>query len=144
MSGPINIITEFINLDWSDIVLFDDVELAYDRFLISLMMLFNSNKCLKGNHKKKSSPRKSWITFSLLRCINKKNRLYKEYCKTRNDTSHNKFKRYRNILNRELKTAREKYYYDLLQVNKNNLSKVWQIINELIGKSKQDRVPTFL
>ena len=42
-----------------------------------------------------------------------------------------------------MKTAREKYYYDLLQVNKNNLSKVWQIINELIGKSKQDRLPTF-
>lgn len=62
---------ELVNLDWSDIVQFDNVELAYDRFLNKFNDVV-SNKCSKGKHKKNSSPRKSWITFSLLRCINKK------------------------------------------------------------------------
>ena len=71
---------ELVNLDWSDIVQFDNVELAYDRFLNKFNDVV-SNKCSKGNHKKNSSPRKSWITFSLLRCINKKTGFIKNIVK---------------------------------------------------------------
>ena len=39
--------------------------------------------------------------------------------------------------------ARRKYYCDMLQSNKNYLTKVWKIINDLIVKTKIDSSPSF-
>ena len=67
----------------------------------------------------------------------KKNRLHKLFCQKRTKSVETKYKKYRNILNQLLRSARKKYYCNLLLKNKNNLRKVWQIINDLMCKKNK-------
>ena len=101
-----------------------DVDEAYDSFVNKFKTTYESHFKPRKISKKKT-PRKPWITSSLLKCINKKNRLYKTFCQKRNVSSECKYKKYRNKLNTILQFARKQYYSDLLQKNKNNVSKVY-------------------
>ena len=42
-----------------------------------------------------------------------------------------------------LKATKKQYFCDLLQANKNNLVKVWQIINKLLGRNNKHDFPSF-
>ena len=46
-----------------------------------------------------------------------------------------KYKTYRNKLNRILKVAERKYYSDLIDENKHNIKKTWQIIKNIVNKN---------
>ena len=137
---------ELAKMDWKIIFSSNDVEFTYDTFLTKFKQSFD-NICKvevsTTNRKKKHTPRKPWITRSLLKCINKKNRLYKVFCSKRDKSSELKFKKYRNKLHATLRAARKQYFGDLLQMNKNNLVRVWSIINSLIGKKNKDALPSF-
>ena len=43
----------------------------------------------------------------------------------------NNYKKYRNVLNRVIKSAEESYYWDSFPQNKNDLEKLWKVSNEL-------------
>ena len=136
---------ELAKIDWNTIFSSNDVEFTYDTFLTRFKQSFD-NICkveVSANRKKKNIPRQPWITRSLLKCINKKNKLYKAFCSKRDKPSELKFKKYRNKLHATLRAARKQYFGDLLQMNKNNLVKVWSIINSLIGKKNKDAFPSF-
>ena len=123
------------NIAWDEVLSSNDIDNAYDKFIYSFINAYDNN-CILKKKKRKQIPRKPWITYSLLKCIVKKDKLYKIFCTKRNELIERKFKRYRNKLNAILKRAKKQYYCDLLQKHKNNLSKVWKIINDLIGRNK--------
>ena len=75
--------------------------------------------------------RKPWLTEGLIQSIKRKNKLYR---KRKNNLI--KYTSYRNRLNHILRIAERRHYSDILDQNKHNLSKVWKIINGIIGKHK--------
>ena len=90
-----------------------DVDEAYDSFFKKFKTTYESNfKPRKINEKK--TPRKPWITSSLLECLNKNNRLYKTFCQKRNVSSECKYKKFRNKSNSILQFARKQYYSGML------------------------------
>ena len=93
--------------------------------------------------KSRSSAKKPWVTQGLVKCINRKNRLHKLFCQKRTESVEIKYKKYRNKLNEILRTARKKYYCDLLTKNKHNIRKVWQIINDLMCKKNKKNFPLY-
>ena len=55
----------------------------------------------------KTSPRLPWISKSLLRSINRKNRLYYKFKKTNSEHSKNKYTSYKNTLTKVLRAEKK-------------------------------------
>ena len=89
--------------------------------------------CIIPEHKIWKAP---WITKGLSNSMNKCNTLYKTYLKS-NSTNRDeeKYKKYRNNLTKIKRNARVKYYTQQCYTLKSNMSKLWQLINDVIKKT---------
>ena len=83
---------------------------------------------------RKHTPLRPWIDNRLLERINTKNSLYKEYLKDKSPARHTKFKTFRNQLKNDIRDAKRNYYCKLIEENKDNAKRSWQILNEVTGR----------
>ena len=74
----------------------------------------------------------SWITKGLLKSITTKNRLFHQYYKQQKTHLILKYKSYRNTLTKLKDIAKKAYYQNELYSHKTNMSKQWEIINEIV------------
>jgi len=88
----------------------------------------------KKTSNRKNVPLKPWITQRILDAINRKNSLYKIYVQTKTDASHFIFKTFRNRVLKDLRNAKKLYYQGLIEKNKGNSKRTWQILNEMLGR----------
>ena len=65
-------------------------------------------KCTNNRRKEPMSP---WITNGLLKSINKKNKLNKQYLHSPSNKGLQKFKTYKNKLNMLIRKAERKYFF---------------------------------
>ena len=88
-------------------------------------------KLTKREIKMKSKP---WINSVILRKIKHRNDLF---CRKKADPDNNYLKsaynRFRNSVNRDIKTSKQKYYNSYFENCQNNIKKTWKGINELIS-----------
>ena len=91
---------EPIAADWTNILHEQDVNTSFNCFVNRFMLLYNQNVPLvKHNTRdRKKTPRMPWISTSLLKSINKKNKLYYSYKVSGTDSSRKRYVNYRNIL----------------------------------------------
>ena len=77
-----------------------------------------------------------WLSPSLLRCINTQKKLYAKTLKL-NATNHEftKYKNYKKILDKLKRTAKIRYYHTKCSEYKSNMRKMWELINQVIGKT---------
>ena len=66
--------------------------------------------------------------------------MYKSICKTYDETKCKNYKTYRNVLNRTIEKAKQKYYNELIIENKSNSGKIWKIVNELVDSKPSQQV----
>ena len=79
----------------------------------------------KATRKEKRLRLKPWISRGLLKSIQTKNRLFKQLQKKREDSVlKNKYKIYRNILNRALKWAKSNHHHSVLEEHKGDYKNV--------------------
>ena len=78
-----------------------------------------------------------WITKGLLKSINKKNKLYKQYLHSPSNKGLQKFKTYKNKLNMLIRTAKRKYFFLKFEQSKNNMKPTWNTINNIRGRGKK-------
>ena len=74
--------------------------------------------------------------------IKEKNKLYKRQKKTCNPVHEKEYKTYRNQLNRIMSKAERAHYEKLLNDNKSNLKKSWQILKDVINKKQTSSLCT--
>ena len=80
------------------------------------------------------------MTSALLKSINTKNQLYKDWIKTDiNNVDHysrrkEEFKSYYNTLRRSIKEAKRLYYTRTFAVYKNNIKQTWTIIKDTLQR----------
>ena len=80
------------------------------------------------------------ISRDLLKSIQTKNRPFKQLQKKREDSVlKNKYKIYRNALNRALKWAKSNLYHSVSEEHKEDYKKMWEIVNELPYNKKRSR-----
>ena len=91
-------------------------------------------KALRKENKLRCRP---WLTRGLLKSIQIKNKMYNNFRKKRDTSQNHRYKIYRNLLNRLIKQEKVDYYHNVLNDNKNNSKKVWNIVNELVCNRKQ-------
>ena len=116
-----------------------DPNTAYNVFIDKYTGLFDTCfpfKTIKG--KTLNTFRKPWLTKSLLRSINKKNKLFKQYLWHRSNEKFFKYKTYTNKLTDLLRVTKRLYFQNQIESNKKNIKQTWKILNNAIGQKKRN------
>ena len=74
--------------------------------------------------------------------LKNKNKLYKKHLNIPSAANEVKYKTYRNKLNHILQKAEKHHFNGLLDVNKNDLKKTWQIMKDIVNKNKKKKIQT--
>ena len=90
--------------------------------------------------KEKKLKRKPWITKGILTSIKHKNKLFTIKIKTNLQESIYTYKKYRNKLNHITGLSKKQYYFNLFTTCKNNSSKLWKTINDIVKYKKPCKV----
>ena len=85
---------------------------------------------------RRRTPLRPWINSRLLERVNTKNSLYKEYLKDKSSAGLAKFRAFSNQLKSDIRTSKKHYYCKLIEENKDNAKRSWQILNEVTGRVK--------
>lgn len=113
-----------------------DAETATSLLVTTINSEIHKLSTKKSN--RRTTPVQPWISFALVKSINKKNELYKQ--SLRNPTNENKHQYiiYRNRLNSVIRTSKKLYFERKLNEHKSNPVKLWQTLFFLVHK-KQER-----
>ena len=126
-------------VDWNGILQGIDADCDYNKFIDKFNELYDEciplRKCSVSRRKVPQSP---WITKGLLKSINNKNKLYKEYLQCPNESRNVKFKTYRNKLNNLIRKSKREYFYRKFKSTQNNIKDTWKNINNMIGRKKNN------
>ena len=101
-------------VDWDEVCENDNANVQYNKFMDKFQELFegmySQKSVLKKRHGKNKTPKVPCITFALLKCIQRKNRLYKKSIQKPTETNVYKYKMYRSRLNSLLRRAKKKLF----------------------------------
>ena len=89
----------------------------------------------------RSSP---WITSTLKRCMHDRDILKIKASKSKNPSDWMQFKKQRNIVNKEIRLAKQAYYQNTFNENKGDSKRTWQTINELTSRKSGKTTVTSL
>lgn len=121
---------------WNDVLKETDTEKAYNCFIESYGSLYKKcfqKKIIKNDH---HAQRKPWLSSGLLKSIRTKNKLYNKYVKNPSPITHSVDKKYRNKLNRLLKSTKKEYYHRKFTEATCNIKQTWKLINEVLNRKK--------
>ena len=119
-----------------------DPNLTYSNFLKCFCKEFDTY--LPVHHTKTSrrcSPRNEWITPGVIKCCNTKSKLYKKFKINPSKLNENIYKNYRNKLKKLLNVTEQNFYAEKVTNSRGNLKQIWDTLNMLICKKKQDSIP---
>ena len=126
------------NTNWQQILNNYDVNYDYNQFTETFEKLYN--ECIplvRRKVNKRKDPLSPWITKGLLKSINRKNKLYKQYLHKPSASNLQKFKSYKNKLNMLIRKSKRMHYFKKFNNSMNDMKKTWQQINCIIGKGKR-------
>ena len=83
-----------------------------------------------------TTPIQPWVTPGLLRSINFRNKLLKEFLRNRCKEKLKKFKKYRNVLRVAIRRAKQSYYHSQFAKNAGNPKRLWADLLDVIQKKK--------
>ena len=124
--------------DWSSVFNTNDINTSLENFL----NIFNEhlNRHIpkkKDNHANyKTTPKLPWVSKSLLRSINKKNRLFYKFKMKNTQQSKNRYISYKNTLTKILRSEKKKYYAIQLEQYKHDIKNTWKILKQAMNISK--------
>ena len=128
-------IVDKVNMvNWKHVIDSINVQEAYTLFHVKLPDIYNACFPLK-RIKKKYLTSKPWLTEAFKESIRTKNKLYISRYKTGNPEENVAYyEKYRNRLNHVLRAAERKYYQNVINEQKSNVKKYWQIMKMIINK----------
>ena len=131
------------DFNWNGLSGFNDPTRAYDSFVKQYWAIYNASFPLKRTNARKCTLSKPWLSRSLLKCIRKKNRLFKRYLGNPTPLKEERYKKYKNKLTHSLRIAKRLYYETKLERSKSNIKSSWKILNEILNrKSKPAKLPS--
>ena len=118
----------------------------FDKFVNDFTEIVNTHAPLKrATTREKRLISKPWLTKGLLKSIKSKNKIFSRLHKTHDRHLKAEFKSYRNTLNRTITCAKQNYYKNYVELNKNTFDKIWKIIDDMVNvKNKCKKTPTKL
>ena len=100
------------------------------------MCLRKAEYKIKTNKNKNMRPRKKWINKSIIKSCVTKEKLYKFWKKDPyNNRKREEYKNLTNILKNVINKAKELYDKRQIESSMNSPKKIWNVINQKIGKN---------
>ena len=127
--------------DWSPVIENDNAQASMSLFHSLYKKSFDECfpvRTIKFGYKN----RKSWLSEGVKKAIIHKNKLYFRFRKTPTPENQKIYKAYKNKLNSLIRRLDIQYYKNLIEMNKNNIRKSWQVIKEIINKNKTSNQQT--
>lgn len=127
------------NIEWNTILSIQDPNYAINELIKKIHICAGKATVEKKKIRNKEKvPRNEWITKAIIVSCNKKEMLYKLWKNNKNCNNLKKeYIEYTKILNRVIKDAKIKYERNRISKNCNDPKKLWEIINEKMGKTKR-------
>ena len=120
-------------LNWDNVLSTGNLNESYTYFQNKMMDIFQ--KCFPFKTIiPKYNNRHSYLTSGLKQSIKQKHKLYDIYVKHPTEFNKSNYNKHRNKLTSLLRINERKHHQDLLELNKNDMSKSWKIMREVIGK----------
>ena len=133
---------DLVKFNWDGFCLTSNPNDSLAHFLKILNKLLDKHapyKTIKGSKTRYET--KSWIPPGLANSIRNKHKLYKSFCKEKDPITkeycEKHFKSYRNHISSLLRKAKNSYYKQYFEDNKENLRLVWQTIKGIINMEKK-------
>ena len=131
-------IEDFNNLDLDSYI--NDVnalDKKYEEFQSKVLNLINKHAPLKFKTKRQRKQLlKPWITNGILKSIHNKNKLYKNYLKTKDDFWYQRYKKHRTMLNHVIRLSKRQYHLSYFEKLKHDYEQVCKGINNLLRRNK--------
>ena len=124
------------NIPWDAVLNSDSVDENFNRFHKILTESIEENTTIKHiTIPYKHRLKEPWMTSGIKKAITKKIQLYKQTLKrTCSQQVRQKYKDYRNTLQKIMRQAKMNYYNTKCLESKTNTKRLWNLINEIIGK----------
>ena len=111
---------------------------AMTQFLEGFSKIVNQHAPLRTQTRKEIKLNaKPWLSNGILKSIQTKNALFKNCYKKNDPVLIENYKKYSNKLTSIKRIAKQNYYAHMIQLNKNDLSKQWRVINQILEKKQQ-------
>ena len=82
---------------------------------------------------------KPWLSNGILKSIQTKNALFKKCYKKNDPVLIENYEKYSNKLTSIKRIAKQNYYAHMIQLNKNDLSKQWRLINQILERKNKHK-----
>ena len=122
--------------DWNNFLVETDPQILTDKFYTHLHDSFNNSFPIVRQSRTRAKDKK-WITTGLIKCINKKNALFRKQLSSPTDSNKNKYKTYKNILSKCLKQSEIMHYSNLFADSKNAATTFWKSFGHTLNPKKQ-------
>ena len=109
-----------------------------DEFISTYCKLFEVNFPKKRLSRKRAKD-KGWVTLSLRKCIQKKNKLYQRKLEKPTEENTELYNRYRNTLTATLRKAMELHYNELFKSRNNSVKNLWDTFGKIINPDKHKK-----
>ena len=124
------------SVDWSSLDQLNTSE-AFEKFHTELTRIIDEICPMKEYKIRRDKIiRDPWVTKGLQNSLKTQKRLYKDHLRLKTNDSIYKYKSYRNLLNKLLRSCKLTYFSKKCVELKQNSKKLWQLINEVIGKKQ--------
>ena len=115
-----------------------------EKEIIKSMETHMQKKTVKFNRRKHK--RDPWITFGILRSVNKKNNLYKTLKQTKMnsaiyETRKHRFNQYKNMLRKTITEAKKRYFSNQFGRYEGNGKKTWKTIDNALHRKSLKAIP---
>ena len=132
--------------DFSDVLLLTNPNEAYNKFISIYTSLFEELFPLRPvNFKKKYIKQHPWMTKGLLVSSIQKSKLLKKKLNKPTHANITAYNAYNIMYRRLLRIQKTRYYTDMFNNNKSNIKKTWEVLNEVIHRSKdKSSIPTIM
>ena len=133
------------NVDWNLVTSTNDVNIAYERFLVIFKQLYDQFcPIVNVRNNKNFIPQQPFMNTYLLRCKSFKNYLYR--IKANNPTEENKirYNNYRNEYFRSVRRAKKNYYQGKIKEAGKDGKRLWGVLREVLGVKKHSKEMDYL
>jgi hypothetical protein len=124
--------------NWDHVYVKNNVDEAYEEFWNTYSALSDQKFPLRKKRFNKNIHKiQGFMTNGLLISRNSKKILHKASIANPTAENINKYKNFRSIYQRVLRAAKKLYFTSKLQANASSPKKTWEVLNEILGKSKK-------
>ena len=123
-------------INWKHLYSLTDTNLAYEYFLPTFKGLYNHAFQIKEVSLKFKIAFNPWMTKRLQKSSKRKQKLYDKFLKSKTNENEKEYKTYKSLLEILKEKSKKCYYSRKLDSCKQNMEKTWDMIKEVIGKTK--------